>query len=207
MRLIMEGGCGAGKSTLAEALSTITATPVYRPFRTPGTHITQKQMDFIRQDIGLAINGWEEDLYVADLLSVVNASVILDRSLPSALAYNGASSEPLPQRQVDSITRLWMAKMSAARATLVLVECAEAKREERSPHRGGKWEVDAINRIAYFIAHNSTIDVWRVDTTHTPTNILAAALARRIMLGQSSDLITVLSPVQPPKLKPVFLDG
>src|SRR6266699_6927900 len=99
MRVIIEGGCGRGKTTLAKELSRITAVPLYRPFRGTSEHITPVMMERYRQDLGLNINGWEEDLYVADMLATVSASVILDRSMPSAIAYNEASDGPLSVSQ------------------------------------------------------------------------------------------------------------
>lgn len=194
MRLILEGGCGHGKTTLANKLSAITAVPVYRPFRKPGTHISTGEMERARQSLGLSINGWEEDIYVADMLASINASVILDRSMPSALAYNEASSSPLVPVQRRSVLRLWVDRMITARAILVLLAGNEEVRSRRSPLRGGAWEDKAINDVIAEIGEfTNQIPIWRVWTDRNGADVLSAAVARAVTLGQiNRELIEVI---------------
>lgn len=195
MRIVLEGGSGVGKSTLAKALNAITGVPVYRPFRGKSEHIPAETVKDM-QDLGLSVNGWEEDLYTADMLSVVNSDVILDRSLPSAMAFNSVSSCALDMRTRRAIIRLWAERIVAARAVLVLVTCDAQLRQSRSPDRGGDWEVDGI-RKAVIEAHREAplpgLDVWSVDTGRATAAALAQCVARRAIGGHESSFITTLA--------------
>jgi len=197
MRIILEGGSGVGKTTLARALGTVTGVPVYRPFRGKDEHINPQTVAAM-QDLGLSVNGWEEDMYTADFLSVVSASVIVDRSMPSAMAFNAVSSCALDARSRRTILRLWGERIVAARATLVLVVCSEALRAERSPARGGIWETkgiaDAILEACQIVPG---LPVWRVDTGKMTTDALAQVITRRVILGAPSSFVETLNGSNP----------
>lgn len=183
MRLILEGASGVGKSTLARALKDITGAPIYRPFRGNDEHISPLNVARM-QDLGLSVNGWQEDLYTADLLSVVTSQgVILDRSMPSAMAWNEVSSDALDQRTRRTVLRMWAERIVAARAVLVLVECAEATRKERSPERGGAWEQHAIIKAMREACHEAPLSIWMVHTDQHQIESLARALAVKAIHG------------------------
>lgn len=193
MKVILEGGCGRGKTTLGNELALLTAVPLYRPFRHTD-HISKEQMDAMRQEIGLSINGWEEDLYVADFIANVQCSVILDRSMPSALAYNEASSNPLSFTQRQAVLELWAQRITAARATLVLLVGSETVRKKRSPTRGGQWEEDGIKqaiREAIVLGHGIG-DPVTINTDNCEPDKAALALARYATWGYPHPLIEPL---------------
>lgn len=195
MRFILEGGCGVGKSTLARALGVITGVPVYRPFRGQDEHISQQTIRHM-QDLGLSVNGWEEDLYTADFLSVVHSDVIIDRSMPSALAYNEVSERALEASQRRAILGLWAERIVAARAIVVLVVCNEDERKRRSPSRGGAWECDGILNViseAAYLAPKPGFAVWRVNSGRATPEALAQVLARRAIGGHRSSFIDTLA--------------
>lgn len=190
MKVVLDGGCGVGKTSLARAISEVTGAPVYRPFRGAADHISPRMVSAMQQ-LGLSVNGWEEDLYVADLLANVPCSVILDRSMPSAIAYNEMSSTALLAGHRRTLLRLWGERIASAGAVLVLVEATEAVRKVRSPERGGEWEGKAIRAAAL---HASTdvpgMIVWSVRTDASKPQDLAQALCRRIMFGADTALVT-----------------
>lgn len=188
MKLIIEGACGRGKSTLAKELALITAVPVYRPFRGFSEHITVADATKMQDELGLSINGWEEDIYIADFLANVNASVILDRSLPSALAYNEVSTRALLARQRRMVVDLWTERMHAARATLLILRGSEEVRAKRSPMRGGKWEDLGIEAAVREIKErtNWPFQILYANTDVVAADVLAATVARFLTLGRGN---------------------
>jgi cytidylate kinase len=186
MRVVLEGGSGVGKSTLAKALAVITGIPVYRPFRGKDEHISPAVIRDM-QNLGLSVNNWQEDLYTADILSVVTSDVILDRSMPSAMAWNEVSSDALMLAHRRAVLRLWAERIVASRAALVLVVCDEATRRERSPTRGGEWETAGIRKaIVDAVAVVPALEHWQVNTDSSTPEAIADALARRIINGTRS---------------------
>lgn len=90
MLIVFEGVDGAGKTTLAQALSKRTATPYYNSFagdnswgRLPG------------------INDYAEDLVVADFSRQTRSHVISDRGFASALIYRRFAGRPSQLTQGD----------------------------------------------------------------------------------------------------------
>jgi hypothetical protein len=192
-RFIVEGACGVGKSTLARALANEVGAPVYRPFRGTNDHIP----DFVvrqMQDLGISVNGWEEDLYTADLMANVPFPVVIDRSMPSAMAWDAVRSEPLEPRNRRAILRLWAERIVAARAILVLVACDAQTRLKRCPDRGGDWEVEGI-RAAIREAWNEApgLVVWTVRTDFLLPEVIALDLNKKYRFGKSVPSVFTMS--------------
>lgn len=91
MIIILEGLNGTGKSSCAQELSQWLEWPVYRPFRRGNSDLHWGHEGdaerVLRDDFRIPLNCHIEDLFTADLLGTLRANVILDRSLPSAVAY------------------------------------------------------------------------------------------------------------------------
>lgn len=195
MLLILEGACGVGKTTIANLISSQLAVPVYRPFQTiasdDGTeHITKQQMDKMRQDIGLSINSYEEDIYVADVLSAVSSSVILDRSMPSAIAYSDMSENTLVHTQRKSAIKLWVDRINRAGATTVLLETADENlRALRAKGRGSANEAELIQIALRDCVIMGLQNVYRVQVGQRAAATLADVLSRFMVLGNQSELI------------------
>ena len=198
MFVIIEGPSGVGKTTLARELAAVTAAPVYRAFRGADAHINARTIHAM-QDLGLSVNGWEEDMYIADLMATVNASVILDRSMPSGLAWNEASSCALLPGQRRAVVRLWCERIVAARASLVLLTCdAETRRRRVSPERFGDWEAVGISKavqevLVYRASHRADLTMLSVNTDRIDPADIAQALARRIVHGVRRAFITEMT--------------
>lgn len=89
MIVILDGLEGTGKSTAAKIMSEAWGLPVYRAFRTNSSEhwAGDTQLEQLLRDLRVPVNTYVEDLYVADLLATIGGDVILDRSMPSAVAY------------------------------------------------------------------------------------------------------------------------
>lgn len=92
MIVIFEGTNGVGKSTYANALSKKFGAPVIRPFRSGDTdlhwgHSGKDRFQMLRDELRVPVNTHVDDLYVADFLATYQVDAILDRSVPSAVAY------------------------------------------------------------------------------------------------------------------------
>lgn len=97
MIVILEGSNGVGKSTYAQELSKQFGVPIFRPFRHGNVNLHRKNvnqpldgLDDLGTSLrrfGVEVNTHIEDFYAADFLGAIGSGAILDRSLPSALAY------------------------------------------------------------------------------------------------------------------------
>ena len=91
MIYILEGCNGVGKSTYAHALSEQLDIPLYRPFKQGNTDLhwnyEPEVENRLRNKFKIPLNTHVEDLMTADVLGALRPDAILDRSLPSAVAY------------------------------------------------------------------------------------------------------------------------
>jgi deoxyadenosine/deoxycytidine kinase len=93
MIIILEGSNGVGKSTYAQELSEqLGGLPIVRPFRNGDTELHwgykgQERFQMLRDELKVPVNTHVDDLYVADFLATFQVSAILDRAVPSAVAY------------------------------------------------------------------------------------------------------------------------
>lgn len=100
MIVILEGCNGVGKSAYAAALASYLDAPVLRPFRpSPDHHWNGRTpLEGLLRHLGVPINTHVDDLYIADILGQLGPlaprDVVLDRSVPSAIAYGSAGSDP-----------------------------------------------------------------------------------------------------------------
>jgi thymidylate kinase len=109
--IILEGLNGGGKSTVAKRLSKRFALPLFRPFRRGNSDIHYGEGKEYEQRLrgwNVPINTHIEDLYAADLLTIVDGSVILDRSLPSAIVYGTAEGCPLLPENTSEMFQFWV---------------------------------------------------------------------------------------------------
>ena len=100
MIIILEGTNGVGKSTIAKLLHKVVDAPILRPFRpSANTHWDHSEGDTgdALRALGVPINTFVDDLYVADILRSMKANLyrgaVLDRGMPSSVAYGRLKDE------------------------------------------------------------------------------------------------------------------
>lgn len=175
MILVFEGTVGSGKSTLATAVSAITKIPVYRPFRMPvDGHAPGELSAPWAAEIGFPINTWMEDLFQADLHAALKTSVLLDRSMPSALVYEwmGITTSPSPldtARARRLALEAWSARMHQAGARIVLMKasiatCVRRRRKQGAPTH--KLHVEKEQHQIQYHCARTGLPILSIDTTH-----------------------------------------
>jgi deoxyadenosine/deoxycytidine kinase len=93
MIIVIEGTEGTGKTTLAKALSAKHDAIIYRAYR-DDNEVRLTESDARRwRYLGFHINSYQEEINTMDLLRALSRGrqkprLILDRSMPSALAYH-----------------------------------------------------------------------------------------------------------------------
>lgn len=118
MLIIFEGINGTGKSTCAQALSERLGAPVVRPFRHDDHSIhwgMGGQLETALRSFGVPLNTHVDDLYVADILSIFHPNAILDRSVPSGIAYSGAL------KQSQELFEFWCEQVASYRGPTLYV--------------------------------------------------------------------------------------
>ena len=137
MILVIEGGVGSGKSRLTKELAKLFPAPVYRAFRGPEDGHNPGKGEPSLALLPLHVNSWHEDLYAADAFSITKPDAVLDRSMPSALAYEEWSHDNREvhtlqdERQRQVALHLWKVRMEKAGAAICLMETDSATATKR----------------------------------------------------------------------------
>lgn len=146
MIVILEGPSGSGKTALATEWQKRGAL-VYRAFRGPRDGHNPGANDPDLAAAQVPVNSWQEDVFAADLLlalarpfvngnppgprgtadqysgPLLKGTVVLDRSLPSALAYDIISPPsgvgPMGPERYAALIRVWAKRMRRAGAVIV----------------------------------------------------------------------------------------
>jgi len=191
MLLILEGCNGVGKSHHAAAWAKWTNGPVIRPFRpTADVHFngtTALEQELV--SLGVPVNSYVDDLYAADMLGSFNSffpggvTAVLDRSMPSAIAYG----TPRTRRNKDNLLALWhrlLARVKVVRYAWLVAPYDVALK--RVTERGGEFPSrqmyddlqesfhDSYNQIkfkkimndtAVFTAEDTAVELYRLCTS------------------------------------------
>lgn len=111
MIIVLEGINGVGKSTYAIAIRKRLGAPIVRPFRpSPDTHWDQHEGEVgaALRELGVPINTFVDDLYVADMIRMLNPPhAVLDRGMPSSVAYGRLKDEEWTKSGVDWTIGYW----------------------------------------------------------------------------------------------------
>ena len=155
MLIILEGANGVGKSTYAKILTNELNIPVFRPFYMGNKiHLTnvnsqkqEQQKKLLR--FGVELNIHIEDLFAADFFAMTQASAILDRSLPSSIAYGQIGSGKWDviyknKSACQELLELWEGMIAKAHQPILYVwlNCEH----EIATKRGDGWKPNKAQR-------------------------------------------------------------
>lgn len=181
MILMLEGANGTGKTTLAQALSQRWSVPLYRVFKTqaPNTHAPDGLVVKTEADgtlaqlasLGVELNSHVEELFLIDFLSVFKPSAIMDRGMPSAIAY-GREQVRLGIRQAtdwEVAWDIWEERASGAGVVYVWLTAphpvAKARCLEQG-RQGAKKEVhDRLHKSFEWTFNRTKLQKVRIDTS------------------------------------------
>lgn len=183
MLLILEGLNGTGKSTYAQALAKRLGAPVFRPFRQSGDiHLGKGEGAKLVERLGeLAIfaNCHVEDIILADFAAAVPLpTVILDRSLPSALVYGMREKQTLPRREegaprfaytpeaCQELFEMWEARLEKAGALWVHLVAPYSVIKERTKGRSipSRRDAEALDRAYQRLFQRTRLPRMAIDT-------------------------------------------
>lgn len=122
--IVLEGINGVGKTTYAQALASATRLPVYRAFRDNiGAHWGEKseRERLLKERFGVPLNTHVDDLYVADFLASFKAGAILDRSMPSAIAYGLEQGSLIVSDAQREMLQFWETSLISSGARVAYV--------------------------------------------------------------------------------------
>jgi deoxyadenosine/deoxycytidine kinase len=142
MVIILEGMNGSGKSTYAHELSSRLNIPLYHVFKNGNTDIhygdQSKYEKMLINDFKVPLNTHIDDLYVADMVTNLGVSVIMDRSLPSAIAYGIPQACPYLPMDTKALLDFWQGffgRSSAKRVLYVWMRVSYEVAKSRIGHR------------------------------------------------------------------------
>ncbi len=172
MIIIVEGANGAGKSTYAHVMESDGMT-LYRAFRRGDTdlHWGAKEggEETVRgqlEALGIPLNTFIDDLYLADFIQSFKMNAVLDRSLPSAIAYD--SLELLNGASASQLLETWQRMMERALSPVLYVwfkatyKVAKARTEGRwSPTSA---EYQKLNKRYERLFHRIRLPKLAIDT-------------------------------------------
>lgn len=142
MIVIVEGANGVGKSTYAHELESCGLT-LYRAFRRGNTELhwgaKEGGEEVVRgqlEALGIPLNTYIDDLYLADFIQSFKLDAVFDRSLPSAIAYGSLGQ--LNGATVGELLEMWqlMVKHSKSPVLYVWLQTTYELAKERTK---GRW--------------------------------------------------------------------
>lgn len=177
MILIFEGESGTGKSTYAKALAEMLKIPIYKAFHGDDVELhwdsEEWQLPDTLKRLGVPVNSHVDDLYVCDLLSQLGTDVILDRSMPSAVAHgvvykkwNGMYKN---RTTIQWLYDFWVERLKVAGDPVLLLftcEYEEAKRRRGKKHMPNKTNFRKLTTIMEKFFYNCDLIKLRIDTTN-----------------------------------------
>lgn len=148
MIILLEGINGVGKTTYAEMLSKILKIQYYHALKNGNmdVHWGEKgEKERALREVGAPLNTHIEDLYLADMLKTFNINAVIDRSMPSAIAYGKVERLEYLKTAEECVKvySLWE-KMMPLDVLYVYMLCDYNVAKERCKNR--KWP---LNKIKY----------------------------------------------------------
>lgn len=165
--IVFEGTNGVGKTAYAKMLSTMLKAPIYRAFRRPGAEHHTDDVPRM-EELGLPVNTYVEDFYMADFARIIDHEVILDRSLPSAIAYDIVEVQgTLPCHWVDLVSE-WDRLLTFARRPVLVVHLVapyHIAKERMSGYQPGLEECVELNEWISTVIDCLNIPQMELDTS------------------------------------------
>ena len=156
MILILDGNNGVGKSEYAKLLAKKLKWPIVRPFRNANTDIHlgyEGVTEHLRKQLRVPANTHVDDVYVADILAATGMHAILDRSMPSAIAYGKMHNEmdgwyDIPGRSKE-LLEYWQSILKTADCFYVWLTAPRGVSKERCGDRWcpNKKQWDQLERV------------------------------------------------------------
>jgi thymidylate kinase len=145
--VILEGANGGGKSSYAKMLSERLKLPVYRAFRgDTGAHWGEGggREELLKEKFKVPLNTHVDDLYIADLLSALDAGVILDRSMPSAIAYGQLYSQPVASdpKVAREMLHFWQATLAKGKSKVLYIWLRSTYEQAKKRCEGRWWPLN-----------------------------------------------------------------
>jgi len=126
MIVILEGANGVGKSTYVKEFEKRGYKHI-NPFRRGAyTHDSAKNLNVLNDAYGLGLNTHVEDLYVWEMLAEFKGTnIVLDRTIPSAIAYGAVHGHPWypysDKKEAQLLFDFWIEQVSRVEGGVVYV--------------------------------------------------------------------------------------
>ncbi len=188
MLIILEGVNGVGKTTLAASLAKVGYTRL-KPFRVSDKgHWGDQDTEVLRGRLiamGIPVNSYVEDIFIAEFLrQLPSLDVVLDRSIPTSLAYS-----TLPQGVDPSeLLALWTSLLAPLRPLYINMVASYRVAAERSGTRALPFPeycrvIDAFDKIKSDLS--SDWQTLSIDTTFaTPDEVWQQVLKDEQEIGK-----------------------
>lgn len=184
MIVILEGINGTGKTTVASEINKKIGFPVYRAFKSFSTyeHFDDESEYGWLKDMNVPFNTHVDDLYVSDFVKTVLCDVILDRSMPSAIAYGSVYDGEFYNEKLVQSTLFgnWQNNMLQVKDCLYV--WLEGNYETMKERCTGRWhpnksEYKQLNQKFGYMFQRCKLNKVRISTTtmrveHTVNTIL-----------------------------------
>lgn len=169
--VILEGARGTGKTTLGKAIKELTGWPLFKGFYSGVGHNPGEHDPRIAQ-LKLPIKSWVEDMFFADLLATAKPNIIMDRAMPTGIAYTEMSAE-----DKHAALGMWADRMRAAEAKIILLHAGPEACDMRAADRTYKLtSSEESHRILTNLSIANAPFLVLDTTEQTPADILKAAL-------------------------------
>lgn len=143
MIVFLEGVNGTGKTAYAKALANRLMWPTYRAFRKGAEKCDYALIEQL-EVFGCPANSHVDDIYLADFFATFEINAIMERSYPSALAYDTVYDSPRRKQSAAAFT-YWLSQLKEFEHLYVWLEADyETAKSRRSGFQPSKKEHTAL---------------------------------------------------------------
>lgn len=177
--VLFEGANGVGKTTYVRLLSERLNWPIYRAFRNGSGKYKDGQLETYRA-LGIPANTFVDDIYLADFFRTFRPDLVLDRSMPSALAYDkvfkqGTMEDP------GAILKEWNELLDGVPFLFVWLSAPyETARHRCSGVRPTKTEHNGLEKVFRRVFERSPLDKLQINTSEISVEDGMRAICRAL---------------------------